>query len=209
MPEPELEWVLLNKSVEAALIPGTDERVTGNATDDTRTKWDKELKRRGIVPDNPNRTFHDCACRALPEDRRGRICRYIDEQTDAGLRVPRVIRLDDIWGFFAKVKAWWNSEDEPVTQEEANRRAAICASCPMNQTIYGLGCGSCSNVLTRIGSEVFSLIANKRTTSDDGLKNCAVCACSLKVIVHAPLSVLNENQDPERASEWPLHCWRR
>lgn len=114
---------------------------------------------------------------------------------------PKRLTLHDIMVFLAVVKSWVSTGREWVSQEEANRRAAICAACPNNVVIEG--CTSCS----RLVEKITEVIGNRSTPYDGMLNGCQVCGCAGKVHVHLPIQVLargvNENQDYPRD-----FCWK-
>lgn len=92
-----------------------------------------------------------------------------------------------------------------VEQEEANRRAAICASCYLKTPPQG--CGSCLKIAQLIVGDV----AAKTTPHDSYLVNqaCSVCSCPVKSIVHFPLSALDKADSPEKQEAFPTFCWRK
>jgi hypothetical protein len=85
-----------------------------------------------------------------------------------------------------------------VDQEEAERRAKICASCPYQ--IQASGCWGCKGV-----AGMLPQIAGARKTSFDmQLKACGVCGCYNSVSVHLPVSI----QGGENL-EFPDWCWKK
>jgi hypothetical protein len=76
-----------------------------------------------------------------------------------------------------------------VPQEEAERRAAICAGCPMNQSLGGF-CSACTDILGRF----VKLVSGHTTSQDASLHNCAVCSCRLVAAVHVPLEVQRDDR---------------
>lgn len=92
-----------------------------------------------------------------------------------------------------------------VEQEEANRRASICASCYLKTPPQG--CGSCLKIAQLIVGDV----AAKTTPHDSYLVNqaCSVCSCPVKSIVHFPLSALDKADSPEKQEAFPTFCWRK
>lgn len=88
-----------------------------------------------------------------------------------------------------------------VSDGEAARRAAICATCPKNIRYNETGCGACLESIERLS---FVYRANRATPSDlllyacneTGQHNgCAVWAVTLPAL-------------PE-AAQLPTHCWRK
>jgi hypothetical protein len=85
-----------------------------------------------------------------------------------------------------------------VEQEEAERRAKICASCP--HQIEAAGCWGCKGI-----AGMLPHIAGARKTSfDPQLKACGICGCYNSVSVHLPVSV----QGGENL-EFPDWCWKK
>ena len=83
-----------------------------------------------------------------------------------------------------------------VSQEEAERRAAICRACIMNSTTPG--CFGCNGVRSLI-----SKIKGSRTTDQDSeLRQCGVCGCDNSVKVWIKTDVV-DNQ----GLEYPANCW--
>lgn len=115
-----------------------------------------------------------------------------------------------------KVSAWqmmnrfYRSAIEPylanklVNQEEAERRAAICASCPKNTDRVTEFCVTCA---TRgLVSSINQFLTSQHTSNDHQLKNCGICHCDLKMKVWCPKEPMDE---PEYREQWPEHCWMR
>ena len=96
-----------------------------------------------------------------------------------------------------------------VSQEEANRRASICVSCPFKGD-FVRQCGSlCGELL----SLVTSVAGGGRTPYDDQLQSCRVCKCHQRAIVWVPLEFQTphltalQRQQYQLAKE--LHgCWK-
>ena len=87
---------------------------------------------------------------------------------------------------------------ELVPQEEAERRAEICAKCPMQ--IPTSGCWGCKGI-----AGLLPQIAGAKTTSFDlQLSACGVCGCYNAVSVHLPLSV-----QQDASLDFPSYCWKR
>ncbi len=100
------------------------------------------------------------------------------------------------------VRAMYNfatqSKFQLVDQEEAERRAKICAACP--HQISTSGCWGCKGI-----AGMLPAIAGARKTSYDGqLKACGVCGCFNSVSVHLPLDV---QQDAHLS--FPDYCWKK
>lgn len=86
-----------------------------------------------------------------------------------------------------------------VTREEAERRAAICVRCPLNQKIAG--CGACNSLLRKVEKVMLDYPLNPE------LEWCAACGCRLSVKAWVPNSILDKAEGSDR----PLYapgCWR-
>ncbi len=110
----------------------------------------------------------------------------------------RSLHMSDMKVFFATTTKWAASGFKVVDQEEANRRAKICASCPRNVKVEG--CSGCYNLV----SKVRKVVGDRHTDHDAELRGCEVCACSLAAKVWLPRKVMAGTRDK---SQWPDHCW--
>lgn len=116
-----------------------------------------------------------------------------------GVPYGRFFTLEDLKRFVSTIKFWVMDGRPSVLQEEAERRAAICSSCPYNAKISQcFGCGQ--------ASEFLSLMQGNPTTSlDSQLHSCLVCGCALKgVKIFMPLGYA-----PQEGLEFPDFCWQR
>ena len=102
---------------------------------------------------------------------------------------------------FMRVLTAWMPKREWVDQEEAERRAAICAACPKNIAVSG--CSACQNAVAAITK----FLGDRVTGVDDQLKGCSVCGCSNRAQVHVPLDVLHKGVTP--MMEFPEACWKK
>lgn len=123
-------------------------------------------------------------------------CEYMRE---GDVWIDTRLTLTSIIDFTKTLIAHAASGAHYVDQEEANRRAKICATCYLN--IPAAGCGACHALST--------LTAGGRSTPyDAALKNCAVCHCYNSAQVHFPLTTLEVNDTPLKQSQYPRHCWK-
>ncbi len=89
-----------------------------------------------------------------------------------------------------------------VPQEEADRRARICATCYLNQPVPG--CSTCRKITEFIHGDV----ANQKTEWDHKLQACSICHCALQVAVHYPMDALEKVSNPAHQALYPPHCWK-
>lgn len=107
-------------------------------------------------------------------------------------------RAAEVLRFLRTVMEWGVEEGfRFVPMEEAERRAAICATCPMNTTVSG--CMGCSGV----GSLVKRIRGSVKTSMDANLHTCEVCGCFLQVKVLVPAGVIDNS-----GLEYPSWCWQ-
>lgn len=85
-----------------------------------------------------------------------------------------------------------------VEQPEAERRAAVCAACPLNTTVGG--CWRCKG----LADWLFRLIGARNTAHAGRLNQCGVCGCSIKAKIWLPLDVA---QGVSEGYKFPSWCW--
>lgn len=113
----------------------------------------------------------------------------------------RRIRITDLLQFFRTVRAWVVKHGfHKAPDEEIERRAGICASCPLNASVKG--CSGCQGVLRWLGE---FLGRDAKVPREKDLENCRVCGCVLKLKVCLPSELLDEVINPDH--EYPDHCW--
>jgi len=117
-------------------------------------------------------------------------------------------RGSELARFMSAVTAWWK-EDEVVPQEEAERRGEICASCRFNSPLTETGCDGCYGLAGRI----LQLLGNRKTRMENNLAFCAICSCSNRVQVFAPLKILNRahklSDFPTDIGDGTTPCWKK
>lgn len=101
------------------------------------------------------------------------------------------------------VKLWELGAKNEISAQEADRRASICAACPLNADYHGGACGPCVESLERLG---FIWLRSRATRFDDKLGGCRACGQFNKLGVQA--GKLPDMSDEDRAALDPK-CWRR
>jgi hypothetical protein len=86
---------------------------------------------------------------------------------------------------------------------EAERRALICAGCPMNQP--PVGCTGCT--MSALKEAVNVVVGGAATAYDSQLQSCKVCGCSLRAKIHLPLDILRDNLTDAQMNALPQACW--
>ena len=104
---------------------------------------------------------------------------------------------------------WLGQGMQPVPNEEAEVRAAVCAPCIKNE--HGDWWESAK---TAVADAIRSQIALKKklnvsTSMDHRIGTCSVCSCNLKLLAHVPIEILKEREPTERISAYPATCWKR
>lgn len=150
-------------------------------------------------------------CDTLSDENAGIYCTFLED--DDSRNPPSLRRFrstsTDLENFGKAVQSVLEtaSKDTPlhVSQEEANKRAAICASCSYNLPIANCwGCGV-------LGSIYRGIVGYKATASDTQLRSCDVCGCDNKTQVHFTKEVLQLAASKQElvSDEFPNWCWKK
>ena len=92
-----------------------------------------------------------------------------------------------------------------VNQEEANRRADICAGCRFNRS--PLGCTGCNGRVLKEAVKTFS--QHGSTPVDDKLQSCEFCGCFIRSMVWFPIETLHKFTDATENENLPDYCWKK
>lgn len=95
---------------------------------------------------------------------------------------------------------------ELVSQEEATRRAGICAVCP-HAAYFSKPCtGLCRDLANLLGST-----GQKSTPYDNDLRACGICGCWTKVSVWFPLETQCVGVTDEMKAQFKVtsRCWKQ
>lgn len=142
-------------------------------------------------------------CEILPPGH----CRHAPAEKKSRSWVNTRLRFGDIANGMKAYLALAISGFQTVSQEEANRRAAICSGCYL--LVQPQGCGACVKLSRLITGD----LARKKTPHDDRLVNkaCAICLCGASSLVHFRMSALEkpEVDSPEKQAAYPDFCWRK
>ena len=132
----------------------------------------------------------DFICQHVPE-----WCEEMNPEREAKVSAWKMMK-----SFYRAVEATWH--DGQVSQEEADRRAAICARCPKNTDQVTNFCVEC--YARSLVSKVNDLLGSKRTSHDAHLKTCSACGCDLKLKTWMPKSGMTD-----ATIQWADGCWMR
>ena len=151
--------------------------------------------------------IEDEMCRKMAAEWGNGICRRAQ---DLGERRP--ISWAATQSFLNTMANWMGgvAQGQPVfvADEEADRRAAICVTCPNNVTSFGGHCGSCAD---RVMRGLTRVIGRRKTQYDKSLGSCAICSCSLAAAVWFPLAAQRAGLSEELKGEFRKveFCWKR
>lgn len=102
---------------------------------------------------------------------------------------------------------WLGDGLRPVPIEIAEKRAAICAECPVNQN------GNFAQRLDAIAAKQFKMLLqvksdlSLKTTHDEKLKTCTACDCWIPLKVFAPIEHIRSNTSDDAKAKLSPQCW--
>jgi len=118
-----------------------------------------------------------------------------------------VARVENAAAGIGVVLDWLGDSLEPVPQELAEARAAVCAECPQNgrpdfiQRLEGWAASGVKELLElKNGMEL-------KTSKDDQLHHCQICDCALKLKVHAKMEHIKAHTGQRVMDLLPAYCW--
>lgn len=117
--------------------------------------------------------------------------------------LKRQLGVMDMVNFLKVVRHWLFNNPALVEPDEADRRAAICATCIHN--VDAVGCFGCTN----IAGMIFDVVKDRATPHDEQLKNCQVCGCVNRAQVWVPKDTLDQGVSDRMRGEFPAHCWKK
>lgn len=133
------------------------------------------------------------------------------DETQAKPRIKRVTMSEVLRGtrFMGAlvVNSILGRESPFVSQEEAERRAAVCSTCKFNETFKK----PCSGLCAELKQIIELTTKGKRTPFDSDTAACSVCGCWTRVQVHFRLDLLDKGlNDVQRAQFDAIpHCWKK
>lgn len=184
------------RSYTSAKIVETGEIIRGNSRGSTAQALWRRMEVLDLHPPNRDAYFANALCEALSPERQANECKFVDDSAPAELRKERSFGLAEVWRFVKAMATWTAKGCALVPQDEAERRASICAQCPRNVDIPA--CMGCSGVAAALEA-----LTSRSTTQDDKLKGCEVCGCVSKLAVHFPLETV------DTSLTYPTWCWKQ
>jgi hypothetical protein len=102
---------------------------------------------------------------------------------------------------------WLGGGCKPVAQELADKRAAVCATCPLN--VAPLWWEKSVEVAAM---EMKRQLAARRemglsVSVEKDLHMCRACGCCLPLKVHVPIEHIRPHTSLEQKTKFPSHCW--
>lgn len=112
-----------------------------------------------------------------------------------------------MWRIMGTLVSWLAKGAIPVEHREAERRAEICAMCPLNQRL-----GLFNYFTIKAGKAIQKEIERKTsmdlwTTLDPLLGVCRACRCVMELKVHVPIEAITSHMKPKTKAKLHPDCW--
>lgn len=182
-------WHFVDKST------GVDVRIEGDSFQSVATALLRFRVDNRKDPGNPGKELSDYICGNWPH-----FCsNHAGSVKPTSFGTPLSNRVSGWIGQFFTT----SRNDAGVAKEEAERRAAVCASCPQNKDFTKGGCGPCIDGIRRLA---FVWLRNRKTAHDEKLGACNILNHPNTVAVQA--NTLPE-VTPAQREKLPDNCWRK
>lgn len=151
------------------------------------------------VPPNYREWIEDLICQQGSLD--GTICAEIPKEMPEQVKTltwaiaERFIKT--IWGLSKS-----SNKPKLVPLVEAERRATICAKCPLNVEL-AIPCKGCRGLIKRAAE----VLGGRTTSLDKKLESCAACGCDLKLKVHISNEIIDK-AEARKNPDYAPGCWR-
>ena len=180
-------------------VPETGVEIIAGSWQQLQTFVEEHYKANAIpVPKNIIDLLVEFSCR------RGADCSFDDVEIPK-VQGTRSFQIGDVVKFSMSLAHGLTIGGGKVDPAEANRRAAICASCIYNRQPHG--CSSCNS---RIIKETVKVLASHGSTQyDNQLQSCEFCGCFVRSMVWFPIETLRKFSDPAENKNLPAHCWKK
>ena len=127
---------------------------------------------------------------------------------DVDMNVPRKrhLNLSDVIRGTKVMMAFKLAGSPLVPREEAERRGAICKTCPYNQKFDKPCVGWCPE----LASLVNSIVGHQGTYYDQFLHACQICGCFLPAAIWLPDNLQMVGMDDTMRNQFKAipHCWK-
>lgn len=158
--------------------------IVGNSWNGVIARVADYRKRAGLPPGDPHAEVHEQACRNNPA--------YCHQDSPERREKIKIATLKSrILAWFSTIRA--NRDREPiqfVSDQEARRRAEICARCPHNKALPD-GCSSCRKALEEIRRDVIG-----DRFKDGRLNGCNVLGEDLQAAIHIDAQTVENGELP-------------
>lgn len=211
--QPEIKWAVLNP-ISKTLNQATMELIAQRKKNPALTakfQWATNYeavksevirfnrKRLGLSPEATPQAF-----RVLPSNQSAKAVGAAGAKTDAMSGLKRAAQGTGV------VLAWLGSGAVPVAQELAEKRAATCMACSMNQP--GDWYTTAPAEILKKSVEAWKTMTGKtdfkfENSQGDKLKSCQVCRCLLPLKIFVPLEHIIAKTPEEVMGELPKTCW--
>ena len=176
-------------------VPETGMKLTGATPKTLRNRIGDHLRANGLpVPDNDTLDSRICEFMALGAPYCG------PPVKDPVEGIKKNLTLNDAHRFLKTVLAAVQAR-RFVSREEAQRRMAVCAKCPLAGNIGG--CLTCSGLI----STIVKLVAGLVPEGIPGRPFCLACGCLVRAKVTLPNDVLDEAEEGNTPA-YHADCWR-
>jgi hypothetical protein len=166
---------------------------------DLRTEVHKRCSANGLTPPSDS-SLEDQLCQMLPTG----YCVDVD-----GMPTRKAGSFAVMASTFKQgtktLYSWWKGGMQRVSNDEIVRRSYICNECPENRSIEQ--CSACA--MKGVRALINEIVANTALPTDQLLKACAVCQCSLPAKVRMPLETLLPHIPKDQFARLPSKCWLR
>lgn len=200
MPEPAKSLRLPNEYTSPPgqwryRVPETGQKFVGSNKQELLSQLRAHYEVNGYpFPDDIEAKIEDYICETVPD-----YCEGTGKPSKPGLAHTFHVVMQGT----KTLGSWFIKGREFVPQEQADRRAATCASCVLNDEPEG--CTSCN--MSKLHELVEKFVGKRKTSSHDRLKSCRACLCNNRVKVWLPLKILIDNTEPEDKERLTPQCW--
>jgi hypothetical protein len=131
------------------------------------------------------------------------------EPTDSNLPLKRRLTLDDVVRGTKVLLALKLSGSQLVPKEEAERRGAICARCPLAMQFPK----PCNGLCAELKTVVDAIVGGYTTSMDNDYRSCAICSCYIGSQIRLPYAVLEKGLTHQMKLEFQtasqsFGCWK-
>ena len=179
---------------------GSEIRLQGDSVDNLARILERYRLNNGIPLDDPRQNIIDYICGNWPHfcnrDTPGPLLEGRNPGSAAGLAIRAAAWVTRLWNL---------GPTNFVPKAEADRRANLCLTCPMNRDFRAGGCSSCVQGVDRLA---FLWLAGRTVSEHTTWHSLRACRATG---AHLQASVFADNQPPmsnEEQVQLDPRCWR-